>query len=100
MYKKELTGLHAPKWKFYFHYYSYAFTWFPVIKYHKELLWKDKYETPRVEITPWIEVQIFRCSFNWRKDESECEWWLWLHVYNKGNLREALSSWPWKIIKK
>lgn len=97
MQKRELTGLHAPKWKF--SYYSEVFTWIPRIHIRKELLWKDKFGTPRVEMEPWIEVWVLWWSLNWRKNDDECEWWLWLHIYNKGNLRKALSSWPWKEIK-
>ena len=72
----------------------------PHLRIQRELLWKDKFNTPRVEILPhlifnwlWFDITIHKGT------DDEWEWWLWLHKYNKGNLREALSSWPWKTIK-
>jgi len=75
------------------------FGWKPNFVLQRELLWKDKFGTPRVEILPhlifnwlWLDLYVSKGG------EDEWEWWLWLHKYNKGNLREALSSWPWRTI--
>jgi hypothetical protein len=95
---RKLKGLHAPKWELHFNYGTY-FHLIPDLIYRPELLWKEKYETPRVEITPWINFMWLWFEFTWRKSEVECEWWLWLHHYNKGNLSKALSSWPWRQIE-
>lgn len=94
----KMKGLHAPKWRFKF-IREQPFTWYPIVIWRPEVYWKDKYETPRIELEPWISIRIFTFDFWWRKDEDQCEWWIWLHKYNKGNLREALSSWPWRTVE-
>lgn len=90
--------LHKPKWRIKFsilkYHRQFFFTW------NLKLLWKEKYETPRIQLVPHINIEWLWFSLDCQKgNDDEWEWWLWLHKYNNGNLREALSSWPWKSIK-
>lgn len=92
-------SLHKPKKKYYYTYKVSKFFILPIINYFK-LLWKEKYETPRIELIPHFEIIWLWWSFNISiGTEPEWEWWIWLHKFNSGNLREALSNWPWKSFK-
>ena len=95
--KKE--NLHKPKWSFHFH-LDFEFIHFkPVLVYQKELLWKDKFNTPRIELIPRFEFSWLGINFyGYQGDDNEWEWWVWLHKYNSGDLSVALSSWPWKPV--
>ena len=95
---KRMKGLHAPKWKFRFEIHK-TFYWRPYWIFRTHLMWKEKWGTPRVEMEPKIQLDWFWFLIEIYKDETECEWWLWLHKFNKGNLREALSSWSWRPVK-
>lgn len=90
--------LHKPK-KILISFCRTGFCWTPYLNVHG-LIWKDKWNTPRAEIVPtflfnWLGMEI------WARigTEDEWEWWLWLHKYNNGRLRSALSSWPWREMK-
>ena len=62
----------------------------------KRLLWKDKYDTPRVEILPqfliswlWFQVDIIRGN------DADWEWWLWVTKYCDNNIDKAIETWGW-----
>lgn len=74
--------------------------------------WKDKYDTPRFEESPFIELSIFKYTFrwNWELDSEPYdteEYWeqaLWYLYYydtysqgllNSPNITIAEKSWPW-----
>lgn len=75
--------------------------------------WKDKYDSPRFEIPPYIWIHIFKMNLVWywglppHQNHREDEYWeqaLWyLNYYNntsygcdKPNLEKAKESWPWQ----
>mgnify|MGYP000205631986 FL=1 len=62
----------------------------------QEPLWKDKYNSPRVEQVPFIEIILFGYSFYFRKgDEDYWERYLWIHKYNNSNEQLAIDKWCW-----
>jgi len=75
---------------------SFQFCWFPRKYYIKKLCWKDKYNTPRVEILPqlliswlWFQIDIIRGT------DEDWEWWLWVMKYNDGDIEKAIETWGW-----
>ena len=96
--------------------------WFPVlwvsnpskiqIIFH-DVMWKDKYDTPRYECCPYIWIHLFGYNFIWYWTLPEHlkyieEYWeqaLWyLYYYNtysqglldKPNIEKAKENWPWQ----
>lgn len=68
----------------------------PSYYFVKKLCWKDKYDTPRVEILPkllfywaWFELSFVRGT------DQEWEWWLWVNKYHNNDIDEAMATWPW-----
>lgn len=77
--------------------------------------WKDKYDTPRFEVPPYIWIHLFKLNIIWYWDLPEHQkirftddYWeqaLWyLHYYNTisygkltgPNISKACESWPWE----
>jgi len=61
-----------------------------------KLLWKEKYGTPRVELSPKIHLEWLWFEFTLQKG-SDCWWerWLWLHKFCNSDIEKAKNSWPW-----
>lgn len=75
-------------WKTYFYI-------LPVLKKNK-LLWKDKFDTPRCEKVPTVELSWLWWTFYWfQGSESFWEQWLWLTVYCDSDIKEAEETWGW-----
>ena len=80
------------------------------IMFH-DVEWKDKYDTPRYEVPPYIWIHLFKWNFVWWWDMPEYleieDYWeqaLWyLYYYNtysqglldKPDIDKARESWPW-----
>jgi len=76
-------------------YVSYRFLWFPQFTKTK-LRWKDKFETPRHEMSPsfkfeWLWFGIYG---SWG-DEEYWEQWLWFKYYSDEDYKKAKATWPW-----
>lgn len=90
--------------------------WYPILWvsnpsyiqiYCRDVLWKDKDDTPRFENHPCIWIHIFKLNFIWYWEASE-EYWeqaLWYLYYNnrisygmleRPNIQRAKQSWPWQ----
>lgn len=123
---KKLKGVFIPlKWKFYHGYgdnlpTDNIYLW----KRHKkwldiqihDLMWKDKYATPRFEYNPIIAITLFGYTIYWTPvlpphiDEYMDNYWeqaLWYLYYytnisqgrlDKPDIIIARKSWPWKTI--
>ena len=85
-----------PKFRVYFRINKSFYSWKPNIYFNRWLLWKDKFESPRVEMDPkllisflWFQLDIIRGN------DDDWEWWLWVMKYNGGNENWARKSWPW-----
>lgn len=84
----------------------------------RDVMWKDKYDTPRYEVSPYIWIHLFKWNFIWYWDLSEHQrgrltddYWeqaLWyLYYYNTisslrydfPNINIARKSWPWQDMK-
>lgn len=78
-------------------FYTIKFSWKPFVEYNRHLIWKDKYNSPRCEVSPF-----FRLEFMWfglilvKGDDQSWEQWLWVHKYNDGDEDQARSTWPWR----
>lgn len=71
----------------------------------KDVMWKDKYETPRHEDSPYIWIHFFKWDFIWYwrlpKDIKgyDMDYWeqaLWYLYYSKADIEYAEKSWPWQ----
>lgn len=86
-----------PKWRVNFKLlknsqFDWRFNWF----INKKLLWKEKWETPRIEILPkylfswlWFQIDIIQGT------DTDWEWWLWVTKYSNNNEELAKSTYPW-----
>mgnify|MGYP001560582588 CR=1 FL=1 len=68
----------------------------PRVSRVKNLLWKDKFDTPRVERIPcfYIAWLIFQLSIEQGHD-CEWEWYLWVTKYSADDENMAKATWPW-----
>lgn len=65
----------------------------------RSLLWKDKWNSPRVEILPHLQLTILNFVFTWYFGDDE--YWekrIWLKKYCKGDKVKAEMTWPWKKV--
>ena len=77
----------------------------------RDVLWKDKYNTPRFENEPFIWISLFNLNFIWKwtvyPHHYDDEYWeqvLWYLFYydnisygcDEPNLEKAKESWPWQ----
>ena len=84
-----------PKWTFYL-YKNYAFTWKPHYSHIRELLWKDKYDSPRCELEPYYRFEWLWWGFRAQQgDDDGWEQWLWVHKYHDGDVEKAKETWGW-----
>jgi len=86
-----------PKWDFTIHFYK-GFEWKPNFHYYIDEfpIWKDKYNTPRVEILPYISLAWLNFWIYIRKgSEVDWEWYLWVKHYNSEDLEQAKNTYPW-----
>jgi hypothetical protein len=83
----------------------------------KDVGWKDKYNTPRLEYNPYIWIHIYKWNFVWywslplHQNYRDDEYWeqaLWYLYYNKTisqglndypDIKLAKESWPWEDIE-
>lgn len=72
-------------------------TYFKLLKIQKhDLLWKDKYNTPRCEVPPSIYIHFLWWEIDIQKgNDKQWEQWLWVMKYNGGNITKAKETWPW-----
>ena len=71
----------------------------------RDVMWKDKYETPRHEDSPYIWIHLFGYDFLWYwtirevvKDGFDMDYWeqaLWYLYYSNSDLKKAEETWPW-----
>ena len=93
--KNYQSNYKKPKWTFQF-YKNYKFVLFPKTDKLKHLKWKDKFNSPRCEKPPFIEIQWLWFGFYAiQGDDNQWEQWLWVHFYNDGDVDEAKKNWEW-----
>lgn len=76
-----------------------------------DVMWKDKFNSPRYESRPYIWIHLFNLNFVWywtlnlHQQHREDEYWeqaLWYLYYyklygcDKPNIEKAKESWPWE----
>ena len=68
-----------------------------------DVMWKDKFGSPRFEESPYLLINLFGYSFGYIwKFNNEDEYWeqaLWYLYYCDSNLEKAKKSWPWEDMK-
>ena len=79
----------------------------------QDVMWKDKYNTPRYEVPPYIWIHIWKINFIWWYEYSNNlgetdDYWeqaLWYLFYydkykmNKPDILSAEKYWPWEDYK-
>jgi hypothetical protein len=123
----KLKGIFKPL-KCYFKFDVNKWTPYPVLWVSKpayihimfhDVTWKDKFDTPRYEVPPYIWIHLFKWNFLWYwnlpdtieynlKSDYIDDYWeqaLWyLYYYNtysqglldEPNIEKARESWPWQ----
>jgi len=87
--------IRKPKWHFNI-YKSKCWTWKPGFYYLNELLWKDKYNTPRTEREPHFTFWWGYWTFEFKQgDDQEWEQYLWITKYCENNFEKAKETWGW-----
>lgn len=76
-------------------YINYKFVWFPKVTI-QSLMWKDKFDTPRCERTPYFMIEWLWFGL-YGSFESDRYWeqWLWTTVYHDGDEKKAKEKWGW-----
>ena len=74
----------------------------------RDVMWKDKYNTPRYEVPPYIWIHIYKLNLVWYWDLSPNlylenpdnlvdEYWeqaLWYLFYSSKSIEKAKETWP------
>lgn len=80
---------------------DYIFGSFPIRIISRDLEWKDKYGTPRVEYLPYFAIQFFNLEFsitfeaNVKSQEKYFEMAIWYVFYCDKDIDKARSEWRW-----
>lgn len=88
--------LNKPKWRFsIFKYRNNYILWKPVFR-HNILLWKDKYNTPRIERNPnYVFCWLFWQFTLEQGSDEEWEQYLWITKYSNNDINLAKETWGW-----
>jgi len=93
--KKYQSDYKKPKWRFSFS-TNYRFLLIPQIDRVKNLIWKDKFSSPRCEIPPFIRIEWLWFEFYAvQGNDNQWEQWLWVHMYYDGDANRAKKEWGW-----
>lgn len=58
--------------------------------------WKEKFDTPRCELVPFIRVMwLWFDLYIYRGSDEYWERYLWIHYFNNGNELQAIKTWSW-----
>ena len=70
----------------------------------RDVMWKDKFNSPRHEGPPYIWIHLFGLDFSWYWDlprdieGHEMDYWeqaLWYLYYSDKDIKKAEETWPW-----
>lgn len=74
-----------------------------------DVMWKDKDNTPRYEVPPYIWIHIYKLNLVWYWDLNNAlkinpinyvdNYWeqaLWYLYYSPKNINKAKETWPWR----
>jgi hypothetical protein len=80
-----------------------------------DVMWKDKYRTPRYENPPYIWIHIYKLNLVWYWDLDnalklnptnciddyweQALWYLYYNVGHVGDIEYAKKTWPWTNIE-
>lgn len=86
-----------PKWRITFRLLKMSqFNWGFKKYINQKLSWKDKYDSPRIEIIPKYLFSFFCFQLDFiQGSEEEWEWYLWVTYYCGGNLEKGIETFPW-----
>lgn len=80
---------------------GYIFGSFPIRIISRDLEWKDKYGTPRVELLPYFAIHFFNLEVsitfeaNVKSQEKYFEMAIWYVFYCDKDIDKARSEWRW-----
>ena len=104
-YRKVRKWFKKPKMKIRFNkFYCFNKTDRVIFYFHStDVIWKDKYDTPRHESNPYIRVilfGLFEMFITWEYGDVYCndDTWeqiLWTCYYCDNDIRKAYRTWPW-----
>ena len=84
-----------PKWRIYFR-LKRNFSLKPYTFINRNLRWKDKFESPRVETVPqyrlswlWFRINVIQGN------DDDWEWYLWVTEYSDNDIQRAIDTFPW-----
>ena len=98
-----------PRIKIYFGKYSgwgyHEIDTFIFSLYSSDVLWKDKYDSPRLEYEPQISIVFFKYLQLYIRfvspipkdpiDDDYYEQMIWFLNYSDGDIKKAKETWPW-----
>lgn len=113
---KQLKGVFKPL-KRYFKWSFDEWNYYPVLWCSRpskiqimthDVMWKDKYDTPRYEVPPYIWIHIYKLNFVWfwnlspnfyleNPNNSVDDYWeqaLWYLFYADKSIEKAKETWP------
>lgn len=70
----------------------------------RDVMWKNKFSSPRHEDSPYIWIHLFGYNFLWywklpkKMKEYDMDYWeqaLWYLYFADSNIEKAKKTWPW-----
>jgi hypothetical protein len=70
----------------------------PIIFHKNELGWKEKFDTPRFEYSPAIQLFFFGLELSLFFEETDKYWeqLLWTLKWHDGDVQKAKETWMWR----
>jgi len=81
----------------------------------EDVMWKDKYNTPRYENPPYIWIHIYKLNLVWYWDLDnalklnptnyvddyweQALWYLYYNIGHVGDIKYAKKTWPWANVE-
>lgn len=97
-YNKAKKVFKKPKLKFKFSPAYYSHSLIAIVA--TDIGWKDKFDTPRFEIDPYIWIHFWKWDlmWYWEADDQYWEQLLWYVYYTQGlpYIFKARNTWPWE----
>lgn len=61
------------------------------------LIWKDKFDSPRVAVSPYLKLSLLWFEFDFRFGcEDFWERWLWFSKYSDYSFQKSEKTWVWR----
>lgn len=88
--------MRKPKFRIIVHDENETFHWYPKFDFNNKLIWSEKNEFPRVDLSPYWSISLgFKTILINHGFDFEWEWYLWVTKYNNGDIENAKKTYPW-----